>query len=218
MRDPARRASHREHAGKRSRGKAERLEQQRGVELDVGLERPVGLAAPQQMRAPPPRPPPRAPAAPPCGGARPRQRAKGRFQRVGTRVAHPVDAVPEAHQAVARSSAAASQASRVSGVPIASSISMTGSGRAAVQRAFQRAKPARTAEDEARARRCHDPGREGGRVEAVIRDRDEIGVEPTRPFRRGLPSQHPQDIGRMVGVRIGRDGRQPHSRTEHRRR
>ena len=96
MGGPAGGACHRKDRRKRLPRDCQRIEQDRGEELDIGLQRPVRILPPQRL--------------PDIGldlarkgkvgalGGKPLDRA---LQDIGAGVAHPVDAVAEPHQSFA---------------------------------------------------------------------------------------------------------------------
>src|SRR5579872_1058767 len=100
MRDPAADAPHGEDGCKALAREAERLEQQSGIEFDIRLQGPVRLAPRQDVER----------SDLDAFGqsqssvairARTRQPPDGAFQRVGAGIAHAIDPMAEAHQAVA---------------------------------------------------------------------------------------------------------------------
>ena len=180
------------------------VQQQRGVELDVGVQAAVRLALAEQAQgrgldragelverpvaaaarrtAPPPRP-----------GRRPADRAPGR--RGGRS--------PSAARR-GRASRGCTASAR-SGVPISKTMSSAGPGRAAVQRPFKRPDGAGDGRDQVRSGGDDHPGGEGRGVEAVVGHRVEIGLQPARPLRRRLlAGQHVEEVRRVPEILAGR--------------
>ena len=108
----------------------------------------------------------------------------GGGEHVGARVANLVDAVAESHQPLAAFDLPAQQRFGARGVADLEHHVERRAGRAAVQRPLQRADRADDRRDEVGAGgRDHAAG-EGRRVEAVIDDRVQIGLERAHALRR----------------------------------
>ena len=87
-------------------------------------------------------------------------------------------------------------------------MSSTGPGRAAVERALERAERRHHRGDGVRPRRGHDARREGRSVHAVLGDGHQVGVEAAHERRRrGRARQHAQQVVRVAAPGVGRHGR-----------
>ena len=98
-----------------------------------------------------------------------------------------------------RASAPSIHGAMRSALPMASSISSTGSGAPPCKRPGQRAIGAGDRHEQVRLRRGDDARGEGRGVHAVIADGDEIGVERRGLFAAGrVAAQHAQRVGGMA--------------------
>ena len=107
----------------------------------------------------------------------------GACQDVGARIANPVDAVAESHDALAAIQLRAND--RLGAVRRADFEHHVerGTGRAAVQRTFERADGAGDGRDHVRSRGRDDARRERGGVETVIADGIEISLQRAGALR-----------------------------------
>ena len=178
------------------------MEEEGGVELDVGLQAATGLVLFEQAQRD-------------ClhaarqvvqrvASAEHRLRRGG--QDVGARIADFVDAVAEAHQPLARLDLPAQHLLGARDLGDLEDHVERGTGRAAVQRPFQCADGARDRGDEVRSGRCDDARGEGRGIEAVIDDGVEVGLQPAdAPGQRRFAGEHVEVIRGMAEVRARRD-------------
>jgi predicted amidohydrolase YtcJ len=130
----------------------------------------------------------------------PSRQRRTALQRVGARVAHPIDAVAETHQPIAAVERRLEPGAGV--LRLADGVQHLDhrAGRAAVQRTLQGADPGQHRRGQAGAGRGDHPRGEGRGVQAVVADRDQIGVAGRRP-RPSAPRMaldHAQDVGGMA--------------------
>ncbi len=105
------------------------------------------------------------------------QRHRGRFQHIGARIAHAIDAMPEPHQPLAaRQCRLQPRPDIVVGRDRIEHVEHR-AGRPAMQRSLERAQPPDDRGEWAGTRRGDHPRGEGRRVEAMIGDGHEIRVE-----------------------------------------
>ena len=205
MRGPSGCARHREDRREGLPRDRQRIEQDRGEELDIGLQRPLrillaqrcadiglDLAGKRQVGA--------------VGG----QRLDRGLEHVGARIAHAIDAVAKTHHPLA-----ARQRRIHPGLdPLARADRIQHFQhrlrRAAMQRTGQRAIAGGDGSEQIGLRRGHHARGEGRGVHAVVAGGDEIGVQRgdlARLRRRAV--QHAKRIGGMAHVRIRRDRIEP---------
>ena len=226
VRRPAGHARAGEHRRRQRRRDLRDVEDERRVVLDVRLERPLGMARARAPRAPPPR---AARAISICG--EPSSRAV-RLRMPRARVLRAVDAVAEAHDALARVERVADPLLRVAHRRDLLEHRLHVRGRAAVQRAGERADGRRQRGAAVRARRGGDARGERRCVEAVLGGADPVRVDRLHVPRVGLAAPLEEELlGRraaaaddLVGDRVrravgerARSGRRcPSSATERR--
>ena len=207
VRAPPGDAPHGEGGRERLARQADRVEEDRRVELDVRAQRTLRVARAQRFLG-------RVLDGPGEGEAvarvGPREALDLPLEHRGPRIAHPVDAVAHAHDAPPgvelpvdprpRALWRADGVEHVEHRP----------RRAAVQRALERADRRDHGRDHVRPGRGHDPRGEGRRVHPVVDDGHEVRVERARPVgRRVRAHRHPQEVRRVTPARIGRRWARP---------
>ena len=211
MRDPGRRAGDREDRRERLARQADGIEQQRGIELDIGLKAAAGLAALERrdratlhvLRE-----------GKPLGGRiEPLQRGA---QHVGAWIAHAEDAVAESHQAFARGELAVEPAVDVAARRDGVEHVEREPRRAAMPFADEAAVGAFYGCSERRERGDDDARGKGRGAEAVVDHGRQIIVERGREARLDRRTAgHAQEIGRGRERRIGRHQRLAGMRADH---
>jgi hypothetical protein len=181
---------------------AEAVQQQRGVELDVGLQARAGLVLGQQghrhaldvlgqgVQL-----------AVAAGGV---ELGGGPLQHLGARVAHLVDAVAEAHQPLAAGEHGAHVGLGPLGAADREDHVEGRAGRAAVQRPLQRAEGAHQGREHVGLRGDDHARGEGGGVQAVVGDGDQVGLQGAGRRGRGpLAAEHPEVVGGVAEGAVG---------------
>ena len=204
MGGPAGGAADGEHGGEQLRGNIDGVEDDRGIQLDVGVEVAAGLQLGQDLDR-----------RFLHGAGEVEEGAVARVaghllhgitQDRGAGVAHLVDAVAEAHDPAPMLQLAADvgfrlvrRADRLEHVEDrARDAAMAGTFEGGDRRRLRR--------DHVRAGGDHTAGREGGGVQAVLADGDEVGVQQIDPVGLGLPAlQHVEETLGQAVLRFGRD-------------
>ena len=227
VRRPAGHTRSRERRGEELPRDPDRLEEHGRIELDVGPQRAVRVAGGEERRRFPfdgarelqaRGDPPLARAPRSVGRHRERRRAPAlpdRFsqpperalQDGGARIPRPVDAMPHAHDPPARVQLGVDPLARLRSASDGVEHVEDGPGRATMQRSLQRAEGGGDGRHEIGAGRGHHSRGKGGRVEAMIDDRDEVRVESAHLARGGRATpQRPQVVRGVRERRIGRHG------------
>ncbi len=132
----------------------------------------------------------------------------GLGQDVCARIAHPVDAMSESHQALSPFELGADDGLGALGRADFEDHVERRAGRPAMQRSLERSHRPRDRGDDIGSRRGDDPGRKGGGVEAVIANGVQIGFERPGPLGRWFGAgQLMQVMGRVREIGADRDGR-----------